>query len=81
MLQVRVHLHAGDLQEIVDPALHYSAYSSESMWKVADAAMMSLEYKEIYRLNMVEVVQAIQEALMLEDQRTSHLQFQQWKVK
>jgi len=75
-VQVRPHLQAGNLQEIVDPDLQ-ADFSLESMWKVIEVAMASVEPKESHRPNMQEVVQELREAAVLEDQRCAKLGLQQ----
>ena len=72
ILQVRPHLQAGNLQEIVDPGLQ-SDYSLESMWKVIEVAMTSVEPKDSHRPNMQEVVQELREAAAIEEQRCAKL--------
>nr|PNR58102.1 hypothetical protein PHYPA_005097 [Physcomitrium patens] len=67
---VRPHLQAGNLQEIVDPDLR-SDFSLESMWKVIEIAMTSVEPKENHRPNMQEVVQELREAAAIEQQRSA----------
>lgn len=69
---MRPHLQAGNLQEIVDPELASDSFSMESMWKVVEVAMASVEPKESHRPNMQEVVQELRQAASLEQQR--HLQ-------
>lgn len=76
VVQVRPHLQAGNLQEIVDPDLQ-ADFSLESMWKVIEVAMSSVEPKESHRPNMQEVVQELREAAVLEDQRCAKLGLQQ----
>lgn len=73
---MRPHLQAGNLQEIVDPELQ-SDFSLESMWKVIEVAMTSVEPKESHRPNMQEVVQELREAAFIEEQRCAKLGLRQ----
>ncbi|KAG0630485.1 hypothetical protein M758_1G181600 [Ceratodon purpureus] len=75
---VRPHLQAGNLQEIVDPDLQ-SDFSLDSMWKVIEVAMASVEPKEGHRPNMQEVVQELREAASMEEQRCAKLGSRQVK--
>jgi len=65
-------LQAGNLQEIVDPGLQ-SDYSLESMWKVIEVAMTSVEPKDSHRPNMQEVVQELRETAAIEEQQCAKL--------
>lgn len=65
-------MQAGNLQEIVDPGLQCD-YSLESMWKVIEVAMTSVEPKDSHRPNMQEVVQELREAATIEEQRCAKL--------
>jgi hypothetical protein len=69
---VRPYLQARNLQEIVDPDLQ-SDFSLDSMWKVIEVAMVSVEPKEGQRPNMQEVVQELREAALMEEQRCAKL--------
>lgn len=64
-------MQAGDLHEIVDPRLQ-SDYSVESMWKVVEVAMTSVEPKGGHRPDMQEVVQELREAVAMEEQRCAN---------
>ena len=75
---MRPHLQAGNLQEIVDPDLQ-SDFSLDSMWKVIEVAMASVEPKEGHRPNMQEVVQELREAASMEEQRCAKLGSRQVK--
>lgn len=61
----RVHLIAGNLDDIIDPVLGHS-YNVDALWKVADIAMFSVEPRSIHRPNMSDVVQELKEALAIE---------------
>ena len=69
-------MQAGNLQEIVDQDLQ-SDYSLDSMWKVIEVAMASVEPKEGWRPNMQEVVQELREAALIEEQRCARLGLRQ----
>lgn len=61
-------MQAGDVEGIVDPNLH-SDYCIESMWKVVEVAMTSVEPREVHRPDMQQVVQELREAVAMEDKR------------
>jgi len=64
-------VQAGDVQGIVDRRLQ-SNYSVESMWKVVEVAMTSVEPREVHRPDMQQVVQELREALAMEEKRCAH---------
>jgi hypothetical protein len=66
LLQVRPFLQSRILQPIVDPALGNN-YNVESMWKVAETAMPSIEPYTADRPTMTEVVRDIREAIEMEN--------------
>jgi len=63
---VRPFLQSGILQPIVDQALGNN-YNVESMWKVAETAMRSIEPYSANRPTMTEVVCDIREAIEMEN--------------
>jgi serine/threonine protein kinase len=63
---VRPFLQSGILQPIVDQALGNN-YNVESMWKVAETAMRSIEPYSVNRPTMTEVVCDIREAIEMEN--------------
>lgn len=63
--QVRPHLQANNIQKIVDPELGGN-YNVDSMWKVADLAMTSVEPKSVHRPRMSVICQELRDALNLE---------------
>ncbi len=66
VLQVRSHLQAGVIHPVVDPALG-NQFNVESMWKVAEIAMRSVEPYGAHRPTMMQVVADLREAMEIEE--------------
>ncbi|XP_041998714.1 probable LRR receptor-like serine/threonine-protein kinase At1g67720 isoform X2 [Salvia splendens] len=60
----KLHIESGDLQGIIDPALH--EYDIQSMWKIAEKALMCVQPHGSMRPWMSEVIKEIQDALAIE---------------
>ncbi|XP_042049904.1 probable LRR receptor-like serine/threonine-protein kinase At1g67720 isoform X1 [Salvia splendens] len=60
----KMHIESGDLQGIIDPALH--EYDIQSMWKIAEKALMCVQAHGSMRPWMTEVIKEIQDALAIE---------------
>ncbi|XP_057778995.1 probable LRR receptor-like serine/threonine-protein kinase At1g67720 [Salvia miltiorrhiza] len=60
----KMHIESGDLQGIIDPALH--EYDIQSMWKIAEKALMCVQPHGSMRPWMSEVIKEIQDALAIE---------------
>ncbi|CAN5973526.1 unnamed protein product [Sphagnum jensenii] len=63
---VRSHLQAGVIHPIVDQALG-NQFNVESMWKVAEIAMRSVEPYGAHRPTMMQVVADLREAMEIEE--------------
>ncbi|CAL0321375.1 unnamed protein product [Lupinus luteus] len=68
----KLHIESGDIQGIIDPALQDN-YNLQSMWKIAEKALMCVQPHGHLRPSMSEVVKEIQDAISIEKQsmRTS----------
>jgi len=66
VLQVRSHLQAGVIHPVVDQALG-NQFNVESMWKVAEIAMRSVEPYGAHRPTMMQVVADLREAMEIEE--------------
>lgn len=76
--QVRKSLEVGNIEAILDPSIKQWNPNMESVWKVAELAIQSVEPKGIHRPFMRDVVRELREACDLEmgDKKTfsSHSQ-------
>ncbi|KAE9612282.1 hypothetical protein Lal_00022178 [Lupinus albus] len=61
----KLHIESGDIQGIIDPALR-SNYDLQSMWKIAEKAMMCIQPHGHMRPSISEVLKEIQDALSIE---------------
>lgn len=59
-----MHIESGDLQGIIDPALH--EYDIQSMWKIAEKALMCVQPHGSMRPYISEVIKEIQDAIAIE---------------
>ncbi|KAJ8631473.1 hypothetical protein MRB53_024796 [Persea americana] len=59
------HIESGNIQGIIDPSLR-SDFDIQSMWKVAEKAMMCIQPYGRLRPSMSEVLKEIQEAISIE---------------
>lgn len=60
----KMHIESGDLQGIIDPALH--DYDIQSMWKIAEKALMCVQPHGSMRPWISEVIKEIQDAIAIE---------------
>ncbi|XP_022846687.1 probable LRR receptor-like serine/threonine-protein kinase At1g67720 [Olea europaea var. sylvestris] len=60
----KLHIESGDIQGIIDPTLH--EYDIQSMWKIAEKAMMCVQPHGSMRPSMCEVIKEIQDAIAIE---------------
>lgn len=60
-----MHIESGDIQGIIDPALH-NGYDLQSMWKIAEKALMCVQPHGHMRPSISEVVKEIQDAIAIE---------------
>ncbi|KAL2509389.1 Leucine-rich repeat protein kinase family protein [Forsythia ovata] len=60
----KLHIESGDIQGIIDPTLH--TYDIQSMWKIAEKALMCVQPHGSMRPSMCEVIKEIQDAIAIE---------------
>lgn len=60
-----MHIENGDIQGIIDPALG-NEYDIQSMWKIAEKALMCVQPHGNLRPTMSEVTKEIQDAILIE---------------
>jgi hypothetical protein len=65
-----MHIESGDIQGIIDPALH-GDYDLQSMWKIAEKALMCVQPHGHMRPSISEVVKEIQDAIAIEREAES----------
>lgn len=68
-MQARNYLSAGELEPVVDTVLQ-GEYNLQSMWMMAELAMMCVEPKSIHRPPMSQVVLELQFAVQEEGEAT-----------
>ncbi|KAG5553772.1 hypothetical protein RHGRI_011601 [Rhododendron griersonianum] len=61
----KLHIENGDIQGIIDPALR-GEYDIQSMWKIAEKALMCVQPHGNMRPSMSEVIKEIQDAISIE---------------
>ncbi|KAJ0519221.1 putative protein kinase RLK-Pelle-LRR-I-1 family [Helianthus annuus] len=61
----KMHIENGDIQGIIDPALG-NEYDIQSMWKIAEKALMCVQPHGNMRPSMSEVIKEIQDAILIE---------------
>ncbi|KAJ7977016.1 Kinase-like protein [Quillaja saponaria] len=61
----KLHIESGDIQGIIDPSLH-DEYDIQSMWKIAEKALMCVQPHGHMRPSMSEVLKEIQDAMSIE---------------
>ncbi|KAK4801427.1 hypothetical protein SAY86_021914 [Trapa natans] len=66
MLQeAKLHIESGDIQGIIDPNLR-EEYDIQSMWKIAEKALMCVQPHGHMRPSISEVLKEIQDAILIE---------------
>ncbi|XP_051132282.1 probable LRR receptor-like serine/threonine-protein kinase At1g67720 [Andrographis paniculata] len=60
----KLHIESGDIQGIIDPALR--GYDIQSMWKIAEKALLCVQPHGIMRPSISEVLKEIQDAIAIE---------------
>ncbi|KAL3628557.1 hypothetical protein CASFOL_027603 [Castilleja foliolosa] len=60
----KLHIESGDIQGIIDPTLH--EYDIQSMWKIAEKALMCVQPHGSMRPSISEVIKEIQDAITIE---------------
>lgn len=58
-------IRKGDIASVIDPSLN-GAFKIESVWRVAECAVLSVELRGALRPSMQEVEVAIQDAIQIE---------------
>ncbi|KAL5067918.1 hypothetical protein RYX36_018805 [Vicia faba] len=61
----KLHIESGDIQGIIDPALR-DDYDLQSMWKIAEKALMCVQPHGHMRPSISEVVKEVQDAIAIE---------------
>ncbi|KAJ9540289.1 hypothetical protein OSB04_026795 [Centaurea solstitialis] len=61
----KLHIENGDIQGIIDPGLG-DEYDVQSMWKIAEKALMCVQPHANMRPSMSEVIKEIQDAISIE---------------
>ncbi|KNA22416.1 hypothetical protein SOVF_034170 [Spinacia oleracea] len=61
----KMHIESGDIQGIIDPALR-DEYDIQSMWKIAEKALLCVQAHGHMRPSISEVLKEIQDAIMIE---------------
>lgn len=64
-MQAKLHIENGDIQGIIDPSLR-GEYDIQSMWKIAEKALMCVQPHGNMRPSMSEVIKEIQDAISIE---------------
>lgn len=60
----KLHIQSGDIQAIIDPSL-MNEYNTQSVWKIAEKAMMCVQPQGTLRPSMSEVLKEIQDAILI----------------
>ncbi|KAK7337025.1 hypothetical protein VNO77_17583 [Canavalia gladiata] len=63
----KLHIESGDIQGIIDPSLRDN-YDLQSMWKIAEKALMCVQPHGHMRPSISEVLKEIQDAISIERQ-------------
>ncbi|WCJ34589.1 Leucine-rich repeat protein kinase family protein [Euphorbia peplus] len=61
----KLHIESGDIQGIIDPVLN-NDYDIQSMWKIAEKALMCVQPHGHMRPSISEVLKEVQDALLIE---------------
>ncbi|OAY42624.1 probable LRR receptor-like serine/threonine-protein kinase At1g67720 [Manihot esculenta] len=61
----KLHIESGDIQGIIDPSLD-DEYDLQSMWKIAEKALMCVQPHGHMRPSISEVLKEIQDAILIE---------------
>ncbi|CAH2058950.1 unnamed protein product [Thlaspi arvense] len=62
----KMHIDNGDIRGIIDPALAEDDYSLQSMWKIAEKALLCVKPHGNMRPSMSEVQKDVQDAIRIE---------------
>ncbi|KAH7513030.1 hypothetical protein FEM48_Zijuj12G0153100 [Ziziphus jujuba var. spinosa] len=63
--QAKLHIESGDIQGIIDPSLG-NEFDIQSMWKIAEKALMCVQPHGYMRPSISEVLKEIQDAISME---------------
>ncbi|XP_038904092.1 probable LRR receptor-like serine/threonine-protein kinase At1g67720 isoform X2 [Benincasa hispida] len=66
----KLHIESGDIQGIIDPSLH-NEYDIQSMWKIAEKALMCVQPHGHLRPSISEVLKEIQDSILIEREATA----------
>lgn len=61
----KMHIESGDIQGIIDPSLQ-NEYDIQSMWKIAEKALMCVQPHGHMRPSISEVMKEVQDAILIE---------------
>ncbi|CAK9154582.1 unnamed protein product [Ilex paraguariensis] len=61
----KLHIESGDIQGIIDPSLR-NEYDIQSMWKIAEKALMCVQPHGSMRPSISDVIKEIQDAISIE---------------
>ncbi|XP_022145560.1 probable LRR receptor-like serine/threonine-protein kinase At1g67720 isoform X3 [Momordica charantia] len=61
----KLHIESGDIQGIIDPSLR-NEYDIQSMWKIAEKALMCVQPHGHLRPSISEVLKEIQDSILIE---------------
>ncbi|KAM3689066.1 hypothetical protein ACJW31_09G017700 [Castanea mollissima] len=61
----KLHIESGDIQGIIDPSLH-EEFDIQSIWKIAEKALMCVQPQMHTRPSISEVLKEIQDAITIE---------------
>lgn len=64
-MQAKLHIESGDIQGIIDPNLQ-EEYDIQSMWKIAEKALMCVQPHGHMRPSISEVLKEIKDAILIE---------------
>ncbi|CAK9163322.1 unnamed protein product [Ilex paraguariensis] len=65
MIYAKLHIESGDIQGIIDPSLR-NKYDMQSMWKIAEKALMCVQPHGSMRPSISEIIKEIQDAISIE---------------
>ena len=63
--QAKLHIESGDIQGTIDPSLH-EEFDIQSIWKIAEKALMCVQPHGHMRPSISEVLKEIQDAITIE---------------
>ncbi|KAG6549668.1 hypothetical protein Mapa_008647 [Marchantia paleacea] len=69
---VRPYIREGNIQPVIDPAIAAS-YTTESLWRVIETALQSVEPQSSRRPTMADVVRELEDALIIESNASQYM--------